>query len=609
MQPTGLRRLLLVGLVVPPLALWAWASARAQLPTADLTLINGAEVQSLDPAQVTGIPEGRVVRALFEGLTIKDPATLEPLPGAAERWEISPDGHEYRFWLRPEGRWSNGDPVLAADFVFAWRRLLEPATAAEYAYQLWCLKGAEAYATERATDGSPLHGFESVGLYAVGERELLVQLAQPTPYFLELCASPALLPVHPASVLSARVPRDWLSPQTLVGNGPYRLAERRLNERIRLTKSPTYWGRDQIALNSIDLLAVESYLTNLNLYLQGDAQWINLLPTGLIPRLLPREDFDPSPYFATYFYRVNVTRPPMDDPRLRRALALAIDRAAITDKITKSGQRPWGSLTPYGMPGYSAPSLDAQALHAADANAGFAADIARARALLQEAGYGPGGRPCPPIEILYNTSETHRDIAEVIAAGWRRDLGLEVQLLNQEWKVYLASQANLDYDVARAIWIGDYLDPLSFLEVFKGGSKNNKTGWVDARYDALLERALKSSVPAERANLCAEAEGLLLEALPILPIYSYVSQNLCAPRLGGSPANLLDELQLRWLYWRNDGELAAWRASRPPHPSGQELVTPQGPPGGLYPPNAPDGRFPDSDPRWRLSPLNRPGGS
>jgi oligopeptide transport system substrate-binding protein len=603
MLPARARRLLLVGLAAPPLALWAWASQRAQLPRADLTLINGAEVQSLDPAQVTGIPEGRVVRALFEGLTIKDPETLAPLPAAAERWEVSPDGLRYLFWLRPKARWSNGDPLRAADFVFAWQRLLEPRTAAEYAYQLWCVRGARAYSTERQSDGSPQQPFDSVGIRALGERELEVWLEHPTPYFLELCASTALLPVHPPSAQAAKQARDWLSPSTLVGNGPYCLSERRLNERIRLTKSPTYWGRDQIALASIDLLAVESSLTNLNLYLQGDAQWINLLPNGLIPRLLPREDFDPTPYFATYFYRVNVTRPPLDDPRVRRALALAIDRSAITEKITKSGQRPWGSLTAYGMPGYSAPSLDAQALSSPDPKAGFAADLKEARGLLEAAGYGPGGQPCPPIEILYNTNETHRDVAEVIAAGWRRDLGLPVQLLNQEWKVYLASQAGLDYDVARAIWIGDYLDPLTFLEIFKQGSKNNKTGWNDARYDALLDAAARSGDPAERAARCGEAEALLLEALPILPIYSYVSQTMIDPRLGGAPANLLDELQLRWLYWRSDAELAAWRERRPQHASGQSLVDPQGPPSGAYPPNAPAGRFPDGDPRWRLSPL------
>jgi oligopeptide transport system substrate-binding protein len=596
------RRALLLWLAAAPALLWALAARGARLPPADLTLINGAEVQSLDPALVTGIPEGRVVRALFEGLTLKDPETLAPLPGVAERWELSADGRHYRFHLRPEARWSNGDPVTAEDFLRSWRRLLDPRTGAEYAYQLWCLEGARAFSLDRDDGGAPRRPFESVGLKAPEPGLLEVQLEAPTPHFLELCASSALLPVHLESLEAYGA--AWLNPEHLVGNGPYRLELRRLNERIRLRKSPTYWARDRIALERIDLLAVESYLTNLNLYLQGDAHWINYLPNGLIPRLLPREDFDPAPYFATYFYRVNTTRPPLDDPRVRRALALAIDRRAITDSITKSGQRPWGSLTPFGMPAYEPPGFGARALSAADPARGFAADLEQARELLAQAGYGPGVKAFPPIEILYNTSETHRDIAEVIADGWRRHLGVPAKLLNQEWKVYLASQGNLDYDVARAIWIGDYLDPLSFLDLFQSGSRNNKTGWSDPDYDRLLESAAREADPARRRALQAEAEALLLAELPILPIYSYVSQNLCSPRLGGTPANLLDELGLRWLYWRSDEELALWRARRPMHPSGQTWVEASGPNAGAYPPSAPGGRFPADDPRARLSPFS-----
>lgn len=604
MPPPALRRALLLCLAAAPAALWALALGGSRLPPADLTLINGAEVQSLDPALVTGIPEGRVVRALFEGLTLKDPQTLAPLPGVAQSWEISADGLEYRFRLRPDARWSNGDPVTSGDFLASWRRLLDPRTGAEYAYQLWCVAGARAFSQDRDDSGAARRPFESVGLSAPQPDRFEVRLETPTPHFLELCASSALLPVHGPS-LAAHGPA-WLRAEHLVGNGPYRLELRRLNERIRLRKSPTYWDRDRIALESIDLLAVESYLTNLNLYLQGDAHWINYLPNGLIPRLLPREDFDPAPYFATYFYRVNTTRPPFDDARVRRALALAIDRHAITAAITKSGQRPWGSLTPFGMPGYEPPSFGAQALSDADPARGFAEDLRAARALLEAAGYGPRGRPFPPLEILYNTSETHRDIAEVIADGWRRHLGVPAQLLNQEWKVYLASQGNLDYDVARAIWIGDYLDPLSFLELFREGSRNNKTGWSDPHYDRLLAEAGRQAEPERRRALLFEAEALLLEQLPILPIYSYVSQNLFSPRLGGAPPNLLDELHLRWLYWRSDEELELWRERRPPHPSGQERVAASGPAAGLYPPAAPGGRFAPDDPRARLSPFAGP---
>jgi oligopeptide transport system substrate-binding protein len=252
------------------------------------------------------------------------------------------------------------------------------------------------------------------------------------------------------------------------------------------------------------------------------------------------------------------------------------------------------------MAGYVPQQLQHDADPDGDWEAGFRADLERAKALLAEAGYGPGGRPFPVIEIHYNTSETHRDIAELVADTWRRELGINAKLLNQEWKVYLDTQSNLRYDVSRSAWIGDYIDPNTFLDMFVTGGENNKTGWGDARYDERIEGAKNEVDPERRRALFYEAEALLMEELPILPIYSYVTQNMINPRLGGFPGNLLDEQFPKWWYLMGDEELAAKRALQPAE---WERVDAPGPAAGIYPPNAPGGRFAEGDPRRRLSPL------
>ncbi|MHC4893552.1 MAG: peptide ABC transporter substrate-binding protein [Planctomycetota bacterium] len=601
-----LRTVLPLALLAGVVALAARITTSTRIEPADLTFINGTEVSTLDPATVTGVPEGRILRSIFEGLTCKGPK-LEIMPGAAESWEISEDGLTYVFHIRKDGVWTNGDPVTAHDFVYSWERFLNPATAAEYAYQLWYVKGAKAYSTDLDDDGVPKAGFDTVGIRALDDHTLEVVLEQPTPFFLQLTAFYPLYPVNRRNIEEARAAfpdrwqYEWLRPENIVTNGPFRVVERRINDRIRMVKNETYWDADAVALESLDALAVEQYMTNLNLYLQGDADWINYIPNQLIARLLEREDFNPTPYFGTYFYRVNTTKPPFDDPLVRRALALSIDRVAITRYITKSGQIPWYSLVPYGMEGYRPQQLP----HTADPNGDYAttfqADIEEAKRLLAEAGYGPEGEPFPVMEIHYNTSETHRDIAELIADTWRRELGINAKLLNQEWKVYLDTQRTLGYDVSRAAWIGDYLDPNTFLDMFVTGGENNKTGWGDPRYDAAIEAAKKEVDPDLRREHFYTAERVLVEELPILPIYSYVTQNIINPRMGGFPGNLLDEQFTKWWYVRSDEELAAQRALQP---ADWEVVEAPGPAAGIYPPNAPAGRFPESDPRHALSPLD-----
>jgi len=538
-------------------------------PRADFAFNNGAEVRSLDPAAVTGIAEGRVVRALFEGLTVLHPATLEPAPGTAARWDVSADGRTYTFHLRRDACWirpgtdparfaERGDPVIAHDFVRSWRRLLHPDTAAEYAYQLWCVRGARRYSEEPTSQT-----WGEVGIRAEGDHTLVVELERPTAHFLELTAFYPLYPIHLPSLEAARArwpdtwETEWVKPAHLVTNGPFRLRERRLHDRIRLARNPVYWDVENVGMRSIDILAVEHQVTMLNLYLTGEVDWISSVPTNLVPRLLERDDFRPALQLGTYFYRINVTRPPFDDVRVRQALALAIDRRALCEKITKAGQPPsWGFL-PDGWRHYEPAALAHAPLDADFANwdEAFAADCARGRELLAEAGYGPD-RPLPSISLHFNSSEVHRDIAEVIADGWHRELGVDARMTVQEFKVFLDTQKTLGYDVSRSSWMGDFVDPVNFLNVFRSDGANNRTGWGNARYDALLEEAADEPDAARRLALLAQADAILMDELPVIPLYTYVTQNLVNPRLGGFEPNVLDIHFLKFLHWRDDDATA-----------------------------------------------------
>jgi len=700
---------ILVGLAIGA----ATVLGAARLPRADFVLNNATEIQSMDPHTVTGIPEGRVMRAIYEGLTVKHPQTLEALPGMAESWEVSDDGLHYRFHMRAGATWSDGEVIDAHDFEYSWRRLVSPETAAEYAYQLWCVEGAEAFTLlpddrqYRALDGTwwqvvapgryrvgfsafstnrhgqPLHRESATppswdgrfpfnpgaakldvwtfhkwypygvfhrfhaegapgpivanevppdsrsemrsGMYdehwvceveptleelatlqllsaaefrdvawrkEVGVKAspdgttLDVTLRKPTPYFLDLCAFYPFFPVSSKAIARAqeRWPSswriEWLRPEHLVSNGPYRVAFRRVNDRIRLEKSPSYWDADRIAFDTIDLLAVDHLGTSLNLYLTGEVDWIDRPIAGVIPRLLPREDFNPAPYLGSYFYRVNVNEPPFDDVRVRRALALTIDRRAVCERITKSGERPSYSIVPRSLAGYTGGEMR-RSTSEATYEENFAKDLEEAKRLLTEAGYGEGGGEFPTFEILYNTDQTHKDIAEVLADSWSKQLGINAKTLNQEWKVYLDSQRSLDFQISRSAWIGDYLDANSFLDMWMTGNENNRTGWGNARYDELIRAAASEPDVAARQRLFDEAETILMEELPVLPIYDYTSRNLANPRLGGFAGNALDEHFPKFWYWMDDAELAEKRATQP---DDWVQVPARGPSEGKYPP-------------------------
>ena len=508
---------------VPGLLLLSFVLVACQSrPRADLVICNGAEPQTLDPALISGQLEGRLCAALLEGLAKRD-AKGKSVPGAAEKWSVSPDGRTYTFTLRENLQWSNGDPLTAEDFRYSWLRALDPTTASPYSEVFYFIVGAEDFHAGRSSA-------DSVGLRVLDNRTLQVQLRHPTPFFPSLASFTTYLPVHRATV--EKYGEQWTRPEHWVGNGPFRLADWKINDRVSLEKNPRYHHADQITLNRIDALAVARASTAFNLYNSGQADLLldkGMIPSLILPELRGRADFHPGPLLATYFYRFNVTRPPFQDPRIRRAFALSIDKEAITEKITRGGEPIAQALTPRGISGYTPPE-------------GLTRDNETARSLLRQAGY-PGGQGFPRVSILYNKSELNEQIAVEIQAQWKRELGVEVELRNQEWATYLRSLDNLDFDIARSSWVGDYDDPNTFLDCFVTGRGNNRTGWSNPTYDSLMVSALSEPQPARRFQILRQAETLLVsEALPIFPIYHFVGCLMFNPaRWDGLFPNLLDE--------------------------------------------------------------------
>lgn len=511
----------------------ALASCGEDSSRGDLVFVNGAEPETLDPSIITGQPEGRVVNALFEGLCAYD-ENGQAVPGVAERWEVSPDGKTYSFHLRADAKWSDGSPLTAEDFVRSWQRTLTPSTGSQYNYQLYPIKNAQAFAEGKITD------FSQVGVRAAVPRTLVVELENPTPYFIQLCAFPTLHPL-PVSLIE-KLGDDWVKPGNLVGNGAYALETWRINDKIRLRKNPHYWDRANVALETIDVLPISDANVAFNFYASGLADLLmdkGLAPPALLEDLKKREDFHAAPFLGIYFLRYNGAKGPFTDERVRRAFSLAVDKTRIVEKITRAGELAAPGFVPPGIPGY-------------EGTAGLGFNPAEAKRLLAEAGY-PDGKGFPNASYLYSKSELNEAIAVELQSMWRETLGVNVNLARQEWKVYLNSLSLLDYDIARSSWVGDYPDPNTFLDMFLTGGGNNRTGWSSADYDRLIAEAARELDPAQRFAILRQAEDLLVQkAVPVCPIYYYVGIQLYDPeKLGGIKANVLDEHPLRRIYRKN----------------------------------------------------------
>lgn len=486
---------------------------------------NGTEPANLDPQTITGIPERNIVATLFEGLTRLDPETLEARPGVAERWDVSPDGLVYTFHLRADARWSDGRAVTAQDFYASFKRMLSPQLGSDNADQFYPVVGAEDYHKGRNPD------FAKVGFRIRDERTLEIRLRHPASFLLKTMAARSWFPV-PMHILEkhgdAFAPGNaWTRPGNMVSNGPFALATWEANRGVEVRRSPTYWNKDSVRLNAVRFVPIDNETAEEAAFRSGQLHKTERVPLSKLDtyRKEAPELLHIHPYSGVYFYNFNVKVEPFTDVRVRRALAMAVDRQTLVDKVTRAGETPAYHFTPEGIGGY-----------VSEARTRY--DLEAARALLAEAGY-PGGKGFPTFTLLYNTAENHRVIAEVIQQTWKRELGIDVKLENQEWRVYLDSMDSGRYQLCRAGVIMEPYDPSQFLSVFTGSSGFNRTGWSDPEYDRLYEEVMNTADETRRLALMQRMEAILTDAMPILPIYYYTNQYLMDKRVRGWADNLL----------------------------------------------------------------------
>ena len=517
-----------LSLLLSFLVAWVLVSATgcSRGPAADLTVLNGPDPGSLDPLLVSGIEELRAVLPLFEGLARPDPVTSQPIPALATRWDVSADRRRYTFHLRTNAVWSTGAPITSADVLYSWRRVLEPTNACQYASLLDPVRGATDFLTGKTKD------FGSVALRAPDAATFEVELGHPCAWFLDLCAFQTLAVVPRAAI--ERHGDRWVMMHPPF-SGPYELESWRLNDRIRLRRNERHWDATNTPSRIVDLLAVSSPATALNLYLDHRIDVIldkPLIPAELLPEMAKRPDYHTFPMLGSYFVRLNVTRPALADPRVRRALALTVDKRRLVHRLA-SACEPADHIVPTATTNYLR-------------GPGQTLDPEQARRLMTEAGF-PGGKGFPKLVYLCDSSggggaRLHERVAVELQAAWRQELGIEVEIRQVEKQVYLAAQRKLDYDLSRSSWIGDYNDPDTFLNLFTSVNGNNRTGWKDPLYDALLEAASREPDMARRAVLLRDAETMLVrDAVPVIPLWFEAGFTLYDPaRVEGVHGNVLD---------------------------------------------------------------------
>ena len=501
--------LILLCLVLVATSVYAAKPAKVTLHKSQVLSYNLAvEPETLDPAKSTGLSEARVQYASFEGLAIYGPNDV-PVPGAAQKWTVSPDGKTYTFYLRKNAKWSNGDPVTAHDFEYAWKRLLDPKTAADYASNLYYVKNGEEYNTGKIKEDS------QIGIQAKDDLTLVVTLNAPCSYFPALTIHPSLYPVN-KKVVSAN-PDKWATdPKTYVTNGPFKLVNWVHHEKLEFAPNPYYWNKAKIKLDKLICYTIEEQSTGLTMFETDQLDLLDELPRQEIPRLASEKLIKYSSSINTYYYLFNTKKAPFNDARVRKALTMAIDRNLLVKYVTKAGEKPAFGFVPYGVPDATPESV----FRTKGGNYFKDGDITQAKKLLAQAGYSDI-KKFPAIEILYSTSETHKVIAEAIQEMWSKRLGIKVTLTNQEWKVYLQSREQGNFQVARASWVGDYVDPMTFLDLWVGNNGNNFSGWSNPQYDKLIDKAKSTADQKLRMQTLHQAEKLLMSEMPIAPIYFY----------------------------------------------------------------------------------------
>ncbi len=475
-----------------------------------LNLAIGSEPPTIDPALATDSTSGAIIKNVFEGLTAMDNAG-EVLPGAAESWEVSEDGLTYTFKLREGNTWSNGDPVTASDFEYAWKRVLNPETASQYASILYVVAGAEAY---NSGEGEA----DAVGVTAVDDSTLEVTLANPTTYFLELTAFYTYMPVHQATV---EADADWAldASDAYVTNGPFSLQEWAHSSHYVLVKNDSYWDVDNVSLDTVNVQIIEAESTANAEFQAGGIDYLgspySTVSLDAIDLYKANEELNVAPYAAIYWYKLNTTDEVMSNVNIRKALALAVDRQALVDNITKGGQLPAMGYVPPTSAGF-----EEERGYFADADYDAAKEYLATG--LEELGMSDPSELT--INISINTSEAHSTIAQFIQEGWAQNLGINAEIDNTEWQVYLERLDVLDFQVARMGWIADFNDASTFLDMYRtADAGNNDTGWENEEYKALIDQAAAEQDVDVRTDLLLQAEAIMIEEMPVIPLYYYTN--------------------------------------------------------------------------------------
>jgi len=493
---------------------------------------NFDEPADVDPHTVSGIPEYHLEMAIFEGLTAKDPKTLAAIPAAADSWSISDDGTVYIFHIRDTARWSDGDKLTAYDFEYSWHRALMPAIACEMVSDFFAIKNAEDFYNGKITD------FKEVGIKALDESHLKVVLNNPVSYFLVGLDNFDFYPVQKKTIEKFNAFDDratrWTRAENFVGNGAFTIKEWIPSVVFTVKRNPYYWDAANVKLNEIHFYPTNNLLQEEKMFRVGQLHKTEFLPSSKVDAYKNSPEYINFDYYGVYFYSLNIKVKPLDDVRVRKALAYSIDRELLTKNVLRGGQTPAFHYTPDDPYGYKA-------------SANMVYDVSLAKKLLADAGF-PDGKGFPSLRLVYNTNSDHLKVALAVQQMWKKNLGINITLQNFEWKVYLSEREQKNFDIIRRADIGDVLDPATFLKSLKSSDSQNETNWGSARYDELIESATKQKDNIERFKYFQEADQILVDEVPLIPIYFYKTNNLLSPSVKGYYNNIMDYHPYKYVY-------------------------------------------------------------
>lgn len=513
-----MKKLALLLSLVMLISVFATACGSSTTASSQNLVVNvGPDPDTIDPALNSSVDGATMIIHAFEGLYTLD-ATGTPIPGQAKSVAVSDDGLTYTFTLRDGLKWSDGTALTAKDFVYSWNRAISADTAADYAYMFEAIKG---YA-----DGK-------LDVTATDDKTLVVTLNAVTPYFLELTAFPTFSPVR-EDIVTANAEGWATAVATYIGNGPYRMTDWVPGSYITYEKNKNYWNYKALGPATIKFVLMADDVSILNAFVNKDILFADSMPNDEIAAWESKPEYHKAGQLGTYYVSFNTTKAPLDNPLVREALTLAVDREYISVNIGKAGQIPAGAYVPVGMKDADPAKQfrDVGGNYYDPTEAGYAANLQKAKDLLAEAGY-PNGEGLPSIEYLYNEGTAHQQIGEALQSEWA-EIGVKVDLVSQDWATFLNSRKNGDYQIARNGWLADYNDPITFLDMWVTGGGNNDAQWSNAEYDALIKQIKSSSDQTERMALMHQAEDLIFSDWMLCPIYYYVDIYLQSTTLSGT---------------------------------------------------------------------------